>query len=96
MSMATTLARNADPAQSHEAAARAAAFAPTHRDRILAALRQYGPLTAHELERHTGLSYVQIDRRMHELVKNHDARRAPLTRPTPTGGRAQVWEAVSP
>lgn len=93
------LARSTDPIQSHDAADRAAKFAPSHRDRILAALKQHGPRTAHELERITGLTVVQIDRRMHELVKCGEARAhvdllgLSVRRGTPSGGIAQVWEA---
>jgi predicted ArsR family transcriptional regulator len=97
------LARNSDPSQCHEAADRARRFAPSHHDRILAALTQHGPRTAHELEGLTGLNYVQIDRRMHELRKDGKARahcvcidgqRIEVKRGTPSGGQAQVWEAV--
>jgi hypothetical protein len=85
-------ARKTDPTTSHEAARRAELFATSHAERIVCALRMRGPSTAHELEPHTRLNYVQIDRRMHELVKAGRIKRTPLTRPTPTGGRAQVWE----
>lgn len=93
-------ARRTDPATSKQAAMRAGTFAQSHADRIAAALKQHGPLTAHELEPFVGLNYVQIDRRMAELRRdkrvqayaNTDA--TPLTRPTPTGGRATVWEAT--
>lgn len=88
------LARNSDPIQCHEAADRARRFAPSHRDRILAALKQHGPRTAHELERLTGLSVVQIDRRRIELVSMGLVRLLPGRRPTPTGGWAQAMEAV--
>jgi hypothetical protein len=85
-------ARKTDPATSHEAARRAELFATSHAERIVCALRMRGPSTAHELEPHTRLNYVQIDRRMHELVKAGRIKKTLLTRPTPTGGRAQVWE----
>lgn len=62
-------ARRTDPATSHKAAEKAAAFAGSHCDRILAALDALGSATAHEVEKHTGLSVAQIDRRRHELVK---------------------------
>lgn len=88
------LARSSDPITSHAAADRAQRFAGSHRARILAALREHGPSTAHELERHTGLSYVQVDRRMHELVKRQEAKATTSKRQTPTGGQALVWEAV--
>lgn len=92
--IAAPLARNADPITSHMAADRAAAFKQSHADRILSALRQQGPSTAHELEAATGLNYVQIDRRMIEIERQGRARRTKDTRRTPTGGRAFVWEAV--
>jgi predicted ArsR family transcriptional regulator len=96
--MTYAIVRNSDPIQSHAAADRAAQFAGSHRARILAALQQHGPRTAHELERITGLTVVQIDRRMHELCKSGDAKahtvnNLELKRGTPTGGLAQVWEA---
>jgi len=99
--MSVALVRNSDPIQSHDAADRARRFAPTHRQIILAALRQHGPRTAHELEHITGLSVVQIDRRMHELVKAGEVRAhvdllgQAVKRGTPSGGIAQVWEATA-
>lgn len=91
---ATALARNTDPSQCHEAADRARRFAPSHRDRILSALKQHGPHTAHELEPITGMSVAQIDRRRHELVSAGDVRLLPEQRRTPTGGWSQVMEAA--
>lgn len=101
---AAVLARKSDPVQSHEAAARAEVFAGSHRERIVAALKKHGPMTAHELERFTGLHYVQIDRRMHEaranaevraLVQHIDGCLVEIKRSTPSGGLAQVWEAIA-
>jgi len=88
------LARSTDPSQCHEAANRARRFSASHRDRIVAALKQHGPRTAHELEPLTGLTVVQVDRRRVELVSMGLVRLLPELRPTPTGGRAQVMEAV--
>jgi DNA-binding transcriptional ArsR family regulator len=85
--------RASDPATSHAAARKAARFAASHAGRILAALQQ-GPATAHELERRTGLTVPQIDRRMTELA---DAGKVCLVlfmgEPLVRGG-ARVWEAV--
>ncbi len=85
-------ARFTDPATSHAAARKAARFAASHAGRILAALQQ-GPATAHELERRTGLTVPQIDRRMTELA---DAGRVCLVlfmgEPLVRGG-CRVWEA---
>lgn len=60
-------ARRTDPATSHAAAKRAEHFADTHKGRILAALREHGPMGAHEMQQWTGLTVVQIDRRINEL-----------------------------
>jgi len=61
-------ARRRDPATSHEAAKRAERFAQSHAGRILAVFQEFGsPWTAHELSKVTGLTVVQIDRRLPEL-----------------------------
>ena len=97
----TALARSTDPIQCHDAADRAARFSGGHKARIVAALREHGWMCAHELERVTGLTVVQIDRRMHELVKAGEVSAVnvgagvPLLRSTGSGGWAQVWEAKS-
>lgn len=96
------LARKSDPIQSHEAAARAAVFAGSHRERIVAALKNHGPMTAHEIGARIGLEPVQVDRRMHEarrlgeakaLVQHIDGCMVEIKRATPSGGLAQVWVA---
>lgn len=61
-------ARLLDPSTSHAAAAAAGAFASTHSQRICDAL-QDGPKTALEIQRTTGLTVVQIDRRLPELQR---------------------------
>lgn len=103
MITATPLARNSDPIQSHEAADRAARFGGSHRQRIIEALRRFGPQTAHEIASRVGLDPVQVDRRVHELRKACEARahcscingeRVEIKRATPSGGMAQVWEAT--
>jgi len=60
-------ARATDPATSHMAADRSAQFALTHVARILCVLRYEGAGTAEHISRFTGLSIVQIDRRLHEM-----------------------------
>jgi hypothetical protein len=62
-------ARNTDPATSHAAADRAANFAGSHAERILAALKAVGTGTPPSISDKTGLTIVQIDRRLHELEK---------------------------
>lgn len=64
----TQRARRSDPATSKQAAVNADKFAGSHAGRILAALKAHGPKTAHELHT-TGLTVVQIDRRLPELSK---------------------------
>jgi hypothetical protein len=59
-------ARRTDPETSHKAAARAACFVGPHYMRILTALRIH-PMTAKEIAEHTGLTVVQICRRLPEM-----------------------------
>jgi predicted transcriptional regulator len=62
--------RASDPVTSVEAAERAAKFATSHAGRILSALRLHGALTAHEIGTRTGLTVVQVDRRLPELKES--------------------------
>lgn len=59
-------ARKMDPVTSHAAARNAYRFANGHKARIMEALQQ-GPRTADALAAMTGLSIVQVDRRLPEL-----------------------------
>lgn len=61
-------ARLFDPHTSQQAAAQAAVFAGSHCERIQAAL-QDGPMSAKEISRATGLTVVQVDRRLPELER---------------------------
>jgi hypothetical protein len=62
-------ARRRDPSTSHDAAKRAERFAQSHAGRILAVFQEYesGVWTAKGLSDMTGLSIVQLDRRLPEL-----------------------------
>lgn len=86
-------ARRTDPETSHTAARNAERFAASHAGRILEALRQ-GAATAHELSILTGLTVVQIDRRLPEL----QAKKLAQPKGYPVGyvlrGGFRVWEAV--
>lgn len=62
-------ARRTDPVTSHIAAERAQHFAGSHKDRILSALKQHGPAAPPKLEKLTGLSVVQLDRRLCEMQR---------------------------
>lgn len=62
-------ARRTDPESSHIAAANACEFAGTHAQRILAALEEISTGTAHEIAVESGLTVVQVDRRLCELER---------------------------
>ena len=69
----SALVRAHDPLTSVMAAEAASAFSGPHCERILLALKQ-GAGTAQELMDRTGLTVVQIDRRLPELFRNGKAR----------------------
>lgn len=85
-------ARATDPLTSHAAALRSERFAGSHCDRILAALNR-GPATAHELTDRTGLTVVQIDRRLPDLANAGRARVVLVNGQPLARGGARVWEA---
>ena len=89
----THLVRAHDPLTSVIAAERSSSFSGGHCDRILAALNG-GPATAHELQHFTGLTVVQIDRRLPELFRNGKARVQQLDGSDVTRGGFRVWEAL--
>jgi predicted Rossmann fold nucleotide-binding protein DprA/Smf involved in DNA uptake len=60
--------RSTDPATSHAAAKKAERFIPTHKAQILEALIE-GPRTAQGIAAMTGLTVVQVDRRLCELER---------------------------
>ena len=62
--------RAQDPVTSVAAAERSLKFSATHKGRILAALKDAGTATAHEISLATGLSVVQVDRRLPELARD--------------------------
>lgn len=79
-------ARRKDPATSHVAAAKAASFAVSHRNRIMAALS--APGTIKEIAERTGIDHVAVARRMCEL------QRPPLRLAEPTDEKrdgCRVW-----
>lgn len=90
-------ARVTDPQTSHEAAQRVAEFDEGHYELILLALDLHGSMTIHEIAEVTRLDSVAVARRMPELEKRGKARVSmcdgkPLTRRTPSGRSARVWE----
>lgn len=65
-------ARRTDPSTSHRAAQRAVKFANGHKERILDAMRWRAlegvyEVTAEVISEYSGLTVVQIDRRLHEM-----------------------------
>ena len=69
MSAVLSRARRTDPESSHIAAANASQFAGTHAQRILAALDSITTGTAHEIAIESGLTVVQVDRRLVECQR---------------------------
>lgn len=59
-------ARRRDPQTSHKAAERAKTFAPSHAQRIVAVLER-GQFTAAEIADESGLTVVQVCRRLPEI-----------------------------
>ena len=88
------LVRASDPLSSGLAAERAIKFAGNHCERILAALKAAGQATPHELEATTGLTVVQIDRRLPDLQKAGKAQVVQRGGMDLMRGKARVWEAV--
>lgn len=62
--------RSSDPVSSVIAAESASLFAGKHKDRILHALEKLSSATAHDISKVTGLTVVQVDRRLPELKRD--------------------------
>jgi hypothetical protein len=65
--------RARDPVTSVDAAEKTTRFAWSHAQRIRSALGLHGAMTAHEIGAKTGLTVVQIDRRLPELAAAGEA-----------------------
>lgn len=87
-------ARRRDPETSHQAAQRAEKFASTHAGRILADLQRVGTGTAASISANTGLTVVQIDRRLHEMEKQGLIRVVQVVGVDLVIGGYRVWEPV--
>jgi len=85
-------ARKSDPVTSHTAARNADRFANGHKARIMEALRT-SVATAHRLSELTGLTVVQIDRRLPELEKAGLARPVVVCGQLLVIGGFRVWES---
>jgi predicted ArsR family transcriptional regulator len=89
-----THARATDPETSHAAATSVAEFAGSHCDRIIACLKLYGPLTKDEIATRTGLTSVQVDRRLPDLERQGLAEPTGGTRPSHAGRAERIWRSV--
>lgn len=87
-------ARRTDPITSHQAAERAALFTGKQHQRIIGALKLYGQSTAGELQAYTGLTVVQVDRRLPELREAKQARVVQRHGGDLMRNGYRVWEAV--
>lgn len=86
-------ARATDPRTSRAAEACSGTFTEGHCARILSALQEC-PATAHELQEPTGLTVVQIGRRLPELLNAGRARVVLVDGGALVRGGARVWEAL--
>lgn len=90
MSDTRTRARATDPETSHEAAERVGDLASVHHREIGAALRKQ-PGTIYSLAWRTGLSHVQVARRLPEMQKLGLAEPTGDTALSPSGRPCRVW-----
>lgn len=88
------LARRSDSETSHTAAERAACFAKSHDEQILAVLEVSPGLTCEEIGRRCGLAAIQVSRRMAALERDNLIERTGETRPTLARLPSAVWRAV--
>lgn len=87
-------ARRTDPSTSHKAAERAASFAGSHSERILVELIRVGSGTAKSISENTGLTVVQIDRRLVEMQRKGFIRVVQVCGVDLVVGGYRCWEAV--
>lgn len=88
------LVRASDPLSSVMAAEETPKFVPKQHARILDALRRFGPASAAELQSITGLTVVQIDRRLPDLREAGQARVVQVDGKDLMREKCRVWEAL--
>lgn len=86
-------ARQSDPWTSQVAAQRAAEFAGSHIDVILACLGRHGPATIDELAKRLPLDSVECARRLADAEQMGVAQPTGLSRRGLSGRRQRVWRA---
>lgn len=91
---AAALARRGDPDTAHEAAAGVTPHLSALEARVLAALAEIQPATAHQLAAHAGLSLVSVSPRMRPLSERGRVRPVGVDR---TSGRPRTrWALPEP
>lgn len=88
------LVRASDPLSSVLAADQSTKFSGGQCARILACLHARGQSTPHEMQADTGLTVVQIDRRLPDLAKAGKARVVQRDGMDLMRGTSRVWEAL--
>lgn len=88
------LARSSDPITSHAAATQAATLANAHCALILDCLRTQGPAGKDAIARRTGLTGVQVCRRLPDLARINAIRETGAQVRSDTGRAEWEWEAV--
>ena len=83
-----------DPVSSVLAAECSMEFSNTHKGRIQAALKRLGTATAHEIGEACGLSVVQTDRRLPELLRDGAAEVLQLAGEDVMRDGFRVWRLV--
>lgn len=90
---AQLLARREDPNTSRFAAARAKRFKVNHEDMIVGSLGIPG--NAYDIARRTGLTHVQVDRRIKTLIEAGRVLDTGKTKPGPNGAECRVYDQVT-
>ena len=88
---AITRTRAADPDTSYNAAVSMRSAASVHCSLILNALKTMGPASASQLAARTGLTQVQIARRLPDLEREGKAKPTEQIRKTASGRTERVW-----
>ena len=86
--------RKSDPISSKLSAAQAQLFAESHADKILAALNEFGWMTASEIGFLAGLTNTQVCRRLPEMQREKLVARTGASRKGDNGKVEMVWKAI--
>jgi len=89
-----TLARNADPQTSHEAAKQVSVFQNNHQKRIYEALTTMKDGTFYEIADRCGLQPPSVWRRLNEMEKSGLIQPTGEERKGPTNRLCRVWRSV--